>query len=139
MRRRDPLLALARLERQALDHRRGVLVAAQGELARLEAAVARHHAAWSEAMTLAVTAEAELDLWGALSRGTRQVHDRVDKARAAHVVELARAQTEVHASLVELKRLEVLADRRAARRDAEAASAERRMLDEIATLRHGQR
>lgn len=139
MRRRDPLLALARLERQTLDHRRGVLVAAQGELAGLEAAVARHHAAWSEAMTLAVTAEAELDLWGALSRGTRQVHDRVDTARTAQAVELGKAQADVHASLIELKRLEVLAGRRAARRQAEAASTERRMLDELATLRHGRR
>jgi flagellar export protein FliJ len=139
MRRRDPLLALARLERQALDHRRGVLVAARGELARLEAAVVRHHAAWSEAMTLAATAEAELDLWGELSRGTRQVHDRVETARAAQAVAVGEAQADVHASLVELKRLEVLAGRRAARSQAEAASAERRMLDELATLRHGRR
>jgi hypothetical protein len=137
--RRDPLLALARLERQALDHRRGVLVAAQGELDRLEGAVARHHAAWSEAMTLAATAEAELDLWGALSRGTRQVHDRFEAARAAQAVELGKAQAEVHASVAELKRLEVLAGRRAARREAEAAAAERRLLDELTTLRHGRR
>lgn len=90
-------------------------------------------------MTLAATAEAELDLWGALSRGTRQVHDRFEAARAAQAVELGKAQAEVHASVTELKRLEVLAGRRAARREAEAAAAERRLLDELTTLRHGRR
>jgi flagellar biosynthesis chaperone FliJ len=90
-------------------------------------------------MTLAVTAEAELDLWGALSRGTRQVLDRVAQDRAAQATVLAEAQAAVHANLVELKRLEVLAERRAARRKAATVEAERRALDELATLRHGRR
>ena len=137
--RRDPLTILATLERQALDHRRGLLVEAQGTQDRLHAEVARHHAAWSEAMTLAATAEAELDLWGSLSRGNRQVHDAVEKKRATQAVELVEAKAAVHASLVELKRLEVLAERRATRRAREAAAAERLMLDELATLRHGRR
>jgi flagellar export protein FliJ len=137
--KRDPLATLARLERQALDSRRGDLVAARGALSRLDSALARHEADWREAMTLAVTAEAELDLWGALSRGTRQVLDRVAQDRAAQATVLAEAQAAVHANLVELKRLEVLAERRAARRKAATVEAERRALDELATLRHGRR
>ena len=137
--KRDPLAILARLERQELDNRRGDLVAARGALAHLTAAVARHEADWREAMTLATTAEAELDLWGAASRGIRQVVDRVDRERATQLRVLGEAQAAVHASLVELKRLEVLAERRAARRAAAAATAETRALDELATLRHGRR
>lgn len=137
--KRDPLATLARLERQALDNRRGELVAARGTLSRLEAAAARHDADWREAMTLAATAGRELDLWGALSRGTRQVLDRVARERTAQTAVVGEAQAAVHASLVELKRLEVLAERRAARREAAAAEAERRGLDELATLRHGRR
>ncbi len=90
-------------------------------------------------MTLAATAEAGLDLWGALARGNRQVRDAVDRRRAAQAVELVEAKAAVHASLVELKRLEVLAARRAAGRVRAAAAAERKMLDELATLRHGRR
>lgn len=134
--RRDPLTILATLERQKLDQRRGVLVAAQGEQDRLQAAVRRHNAAWQEAMTLAATAESELDLWGSLSRGNRLVRDRVASKQAAQVAEVDRAKAEVHASLVELKRLEVLAERRARRRAEALATAERLMLDELATLRH---
>ena len=137
--KRDPLATLARLERQELDKRRGDLVAARGALSRLDQAVQRHDADWREAMTLAVTAESELDLWGALSRGTRQVLDRVARDRAAQAVVLGEAQAALHASLVELKRLEVLAERRAARRKAAAATAEMRALDELTTLRHGRR
>ena len=137
--RRDPLTILATLERQALDHRRGVLVEAQGEQDRLAAEVARHHASWNEAMTLAATAEAELDLWGALSRGNRRVRDAVEKKRAMQAVELGKAKAAVHATMVELKRLDVLAERRAARRAQATATAERLMLDELATLRHGRR
>ncbi len=135
--RRDPLSVLASLERQALDRRRGVLVEAQGEQHRLRAAVGRHHADWQEAMALAATAESELDVWGLLSRGNRRVRDAVERKRAAQAVDLGHARAEVHASLVELKRLEVLAGRRAARRAEAAARAERLMLDELATLRHG--
>jgi hypothetical protein len=135
--RRDPLSVLASLERQALDHRRGLLVAAQGEQNRLRAAVGEHHAAWQEAMTLAATAEAELDLWGSLSRGNRRVRDAVERKRAAQAVDLVQARAAAHASLAELKRLEILAERRAARRVEEAERAERLMLDELATLRHG--
>ena len=137
--KRDPLATLARLERQALDNRRGELVAARGTLSRLEAASARHDADWREAMTLAATAERELDLWAALSRGTRQVLDRVARERTAQAAVVGEAQAAVHASLVELKRLEVLAERRAARREAAEAEAERQNLDELATLRHGRR
>lgn len=137
--RRDPLAILATLERQTLDQRRGVLVEAQGEQKRLQAAVGRHDAAWREAMTLAASADAELDLWGALSSGNRQVRDAVDTRRAVQAEALGRAKAEVHASLVELKRLEVLAERRAARRAQALAAAERLMLDELATLRHGRR
>jgi hypothetical protein len=135
--RPDPLTILATLERQALDQRRGALVAAQGEQDRLAAALVRHEDAWRQAMTLAATAEAELDLWGALSRGNRKVCDAVERQRAAQAVELARAKAAVHASLAELKRLDVLAERRARRRSAAADRAERLMLDELATLRHG--
>lgn len=137
MAKRDPMTILARLERQALDARRGVMVAAQGEQARLAAAVERHDGHWREAVGLALTANAELDLWGALSRGTRQVLDQAERRRAEQAAELERAKAEVHDSLVELKRLEVLAARREQRRQAEAAAAERRQLDELATLRHG--
>lgn len=137
--KRDPLATLARLERQALDNRRGDLVAARGRLSRLETALARHEADWQEAMTLAATAETELDLWGSASRGIRQVADRVERERTAQRRVLGEAQAAVHASLVELKRLEVLAERRAARRAAATAAAERRALDELATLRHGRR
>ena len=137
--KRDPLATLARLERQELDNRRGDLVAARGALSRLDRAVQRHDTDWREAVTLAVTAEAELDLWGALSRGTRQVLDRAAHDRAAQAVVLGEAQAALHASLVELKRLEVLADRRAARRQAAATKVEMRALDELATLRHGRR
>lgn len=137
--KRDPLATLARLERQELDNRRGGLVAARGALSRLDQAVQRHDADWREAVTLAVTAEAELDLWGALSRGTRQVLDRVARDRAAQAAVLAEAQAAVHASLVELKRLEVLAERRATRRQAAATKVEIRALDELATLRHARR
>ena len=137
--KRDPLATLARLERQELDNRRGDLVAAQGALSRLTAAAAQHEADWRDAMTLAATAEAELDLWGAASRGIRQVVDRVERERATQALVLGEAQAAVHASLVELKRLEVLAERRAARRAAATATAERLALDELATLRHGRR
>lgn len=137
--KRDPLATLARLERQEVDNRRGDLVAARGTLSRLTTTLARHEADWREAMILATTAEAELDLWGAASRGIRQVVDRVDRERAAQVLVLGEAQAAVHASLVELKRLEVLAERRAARRAAATATAERLTLDELATLRHGRR
>lgn len=137
--KRDPFATLARLERQELDNRRGELVAARGAVSRLDRSMQRHEADWSEAVTLAVTAEAELDLWGALSRGTRLVLDRVARDRAAQVEILGEAQAAVHASLADLKRLEVLAERRAARREAAAAEAEKRALDELATLRHGRR
>ena len=137
--KRDPLTILARLERQELDNRRGDLVAARGGLARLTAALERHEADWRDAMKLATTAEAELDLWGTVSRGIRQVVDRVDRERSAQTRVLGEAQAAVHASLVELKRLEVLAERRAARRAAATATAETRALDELATLRHGRR
>ena len=135
--KRDPLATLARLERQELDTRRGNLVAARGAMLRLDRAMARHETDWREAVNLAVTAESELDLWGALSRGTRLVMDRVARDRAAQAKVLGEAQAALHASLVELKRLEVLAERRATRRHAAAAEAERRALDELATLRHG--
>lgn len=135
--RSDPLAILATLERQTFDQRRGTLVEAQGEQDRLTAAVGRHQAAWRDAMTLAATAEAELDLWGALSRGNRKVCDRVERRRAAQAVELGQAKAAVHASLAELKRLEILAERRARRRAEAADRAERSMLDELATLRHG--
>jgi flagellar export protein FliJ len=137
--KRDPLATLARLERQEVDNRRGDLVAARGTLSRLTAALARHEADWRDAMTLAATAGAELDLWGAASRAIRQVVDRVARERAAQVLVLGEAQAAVLASLVELKRLEVLAERRAARRAAATAMAETRTLDELATLRHGRR
>jgi flagellar export protein FliJ len=137
--KRDPLATLARLERQQLDNRRGDLVAARGALSRFDRAVQRHDADWREAVTLAVTAEAELDLWGALSRGTRLVLDRVARDRAAQAAVLGEAQAALHASLVELKRLEVLAERRAARRQAATTNMEMRALDELATLRHGRR
>lgn len=134
---RDPLATLARLERQALDVRRGELVAAQGGLERLDATLDQHEAAWSEAMRLAVTSESELDFWGSVTRGTRQVLDRTTTERAAQVSRVGEAQDAVHAGLVELKRLEVLAERRAHRQQAAAAKAERLELDELATLRHG--
>ena len=137
--KRDPLAILARLERQELDNRRGALVTARGALSRLDRAVQRHDADWREAVTLAVTAEAELDLWGALSRGTRLVLDRVALERTAQAVVLGEAQAALHASLVELKRLEVLAERRTARRETAAERAEIRALDELTTLRHGRR
>jgi flagellar export protein FliJ len=137
--RRDPLATLARLERQELDGRRGELVAEQGGLERVEARLWQHQAAWSEAMTLAVTSEAELDFWGSIARGTRQVLDRTAQAHAAQATRVGEARDAVHASLVELKRLEVLAERRAQRRHAAAAKAERLELDELATLRHGRR
>jgi|GEM_PF-2238943 len=137
--KRDPLATLARLERQELDKRRGDLVAARGILSRLDAALTRHESDWCEAMTLATTAEAELDLWGASSRGIRQVADRVARERNVQAGALREAQAALHASLVELKRLEVLAERRAARRAAATATAERQALDELVTLRHGRR
>jgi flagellar export protein FliJ len=137
--KRDPLATLARLERQELDNRRGDLVAARGTLSRLDAALTRHETDWREAMALATTAEAELDLWGASSRGIRQVADRVARDRTAQADVLREAQAALHASMIELKRLEVLAERRAARRRATAATAERQALDELVTLRHGRR
>lgn len=137
MAKRDPIAILARLERQELDARRGVLVAAQGEQERLAALVAQHDGHWREAVDLALAAEAEIDLWGALSRGTRQVLDQSEQRRATQAVTLGKAQAEVLESLVDLKRLEVLAERRAGRRRDEAAAADRRLLDELATLRHG--
>jgi flagellar export protein FliJ len=137
--RRDPLATLARLERQALDVRRGELVAAQGGLERLDATLNKHEAAWSEAMRLAVTSDSELDFWGSVTRGTRQVLDRTTTERAAQVSRVGEARDAVHASLVELKRLEVLAERRVQRRQAASAKAERLELDELATLRHGRR
>lgn len=136
---RDPLATLARLERQTLDGRRGELVAEQGRLERLEAALGQHEAAWCEAMTLAVTSEAELDFWGSVTRGTRQVLDRTAKEHAAQAARVGEARDAVHASLVELNRLEVLAERRAQRHHAATVKAERRELDELATLRHGRR
>lgn len=137
MAKRDPLAILARLERQELDARRGLVVAAQGEQARLRAAVALHEDHWREAVALSLTAEAELDLWGSLARGTRQRLDGAERRRAAQAIDLTRAQTALHDSLVGLKRLEILAGRRARRRQEAADAAERRLLDELATLRHG--
>ena len=136
---RDPLATLARLERKALDVRRGELVAAQGGLERLDAILESHEAAWLEAMRLAVTSESELDFWGSVTRGTRQVLDRTTTEHGAQVLRVGEAQDALHASLVGLKSLEVLAERRARRRKAASAKAERLELDELATLRHGQR
>lgn len=135
--RGDPLATLARLERQSLDGRRGELVAERGHLDRLDAQLARRRSAWSEATTLAATAGSELDFWGAVSRGTRQVLDRTAVERQAQAVRVSEAQAAVYASLAELKRLDVLAERRAARRRDAAMRRERRELDELATLRHG--
>ncbi len=134
--KRDPLEVLARLERQTLDAARGAMVEAQGRQDRLAALAARRKAAWSAAVTQAATAEAELDLWGALSRGTRHVLDRTEAERQGQAAKLASIQDEVQAGLVAVKRLEVLAERRLRRRLAEAAQRERRELDELAIQRH---
>ncbi|MEZ5859584.1 MAG: hypothetical protein R3D28_11500 [Geminicoccaceae bacterium] len=134
--KRDPLAILARLERQTLDARRGAMVEAQGRQDRLRGRAARHKAAWSEAVEQAVTAEAELDLWGALSRGTRHVLDRALAERDAQATELAEARAALQASLVELKRLDVLTERRRQRDHAARALRERIELDDLAILRH---
>jgi flagellar export protein FliJ len=80
-----------------------------------------------------------LDFWGSVTRGTRQVLDRTTKERDAQASRVGEARDAVHASLAEVKRLEVLAERRAQRQQAESAKAERLELDELATLRHGRR
>ena len=134
--KRDPLEVLARLERQTLDAARGAMVEAQGRQDRLAALEARRKAAWSAAVAQAATAEAELDLWGALSRGTRHVLDRTVAEREGQATKLASIRDEVQASLVAVKRLDVLTERRLRRRLAEAAQRERRELDELAIQRH---
>ncbi len=134
--KRDPLAVLARLERQTLDARRGAMVEAQGRQDRLRSRAARRKAAWSEAVEQAVTAEAELDLWGALSRGTRHVLDRAEAERDAQATELVEARAALQASLVELKRLEVLGERRRQRAEAAVLQRERIELDDLAILRH---
>lgn len=131
------MAVLARIERRKLDEQRGVVVAAQDEQRRLADMAGTRHAAWIEAVGLAATAEAELDLWGEVSRGTRQLLDRAEKRRQDQARDLDAAQAVLHGHLVELKRLEVLAERRAARHATALATAERRMLDELAVLRHG--
>jgi flagellar biosynthesis chaperone FliJ len=65
------------------------------------------------------------------------VLDRTAVERQAQAVRVSEAQAAVYASLAELKRLDVLAERRAARRRDAAMRRERRELDELATLRHG--
>ena len=134
--KRDPLAILARLERQTLDARRGAMVEAQGRRDRLVARAARHKAAWSEAVEQAVSAEAELDLWGALTRGTRHVLDRTEAEREKEAARLALAQADLQASLIEVKRLDVLSERRRQRSLADAARRERQELDDLAILRH---
>ncbi len=134
--KRDPLAILARLERQTLDARRGTMVEAQGRQDRLRSRAAQHKAAWSEAVEQAVVAEAELDLWGELSRGTRLVLDRAEKERDAQAAELAEARAALQESLVAVKRLEVLTERRRQREAAAALQRERLELDDLAILRH---
>ena len=137
MARTDRLQVLAKLERQRLDERRGMVVAAQGEEQRLAAEAAAHGHAWTAAIALAATTETALAFWGGIARGTRAAMDGADMRRRAQALELEQAQAALHASLVEHKRLEVLAARRAMRRAAARDAAERRMVDELAVLRHG--
>jgi flagellar export protein FliJ len=131
----DTLAVLARVARQALDDERRALLATDRAIATLHDQLARlHEAAERERLAACALADGNARLLAYLRRSDARV-----RGAAA---ELRRLEHERHdqaarltARHLELKRLEILLERRAARAHAERMRCEQQMIDELAAIR----
>lgn len=126
---------MIRLSKRTLDAARKELAAAEQELAAIDARLA--------GLEAALTAEAESDLpqelaigHGAWVQATLARRRSIEAERAAADSVRAARHEVVRDAYRELKKYEVMADRRAARARAEAARRDQASLDEIGLQVH---
>lgn len=131
------LNTLARLQRHALDEeRRGLqsLLVAIAErerrLARLRAAMAKEAAIRPESLA----DDGQLAVY--LTEARRRERVLADELEALERERAARMER-VHARRGELKRWEILLERRSRRSEAEAMRRDRRAIDDLVSARHG--
>ena len=131
------LALLAQLERRELDRRRLNLAGEEAVRTALEEKRSRAHATTHAAAAAFSSGELPADITARTIEGGRRLADETKRALTIQNDRCAQAQLQLAEQMSTVKRLEIVARRRADAAKKRSEYKQQRELDDITTMRHG--